>query len=77
MPVTMRAVPTSIDYASINMADGVNAQITPSALTLSANEQARNIAVINAAGTGYTQYRNYSLIAANSGTAYIGVSAEL
>jgi len=77
MPVTMRAVPTSIDYASINMADGVNAQITPSSLTLSANEQARNIAVINAAGTGYTQYRNYSLIAANSGTAYIGVSAEL
>lgn len=77
MPVTMRTVPSSIDYASINMGDGVNPQITPSSLTLSSNEQARNIAVINAAGTGYTQYRNYSLLAANSGTAYIGVSAEL
>ncbi len=79
LPVEMRTVPTAIDYASVNMGDGVNAQITPSTITFTADNN--NTKAIACTGTksagGMTQYRGYQFLAAGSTSAYIGFSAEL
>jgi hypothetical protein len=79
LPVEMRTVPTAIDYASVNMGDGVNAQITPSTITFTADNN--NTKAIACTGTksagGMTQYRGYQFLAAGTTAAYIGFSAEL
>jgi hypothetical protein len=79
LPVEMRTVPTAIDYASVNMGDGVNAQITPSSITFTADNN--NTKAIACTGTksagGMTQYRGYQFLAAGTTAAYIGFSAEL
>ena len=79
LPVEMRVVPTAIDYASVNMGDGVNAQITPSTITFTADNN--NTKAIACTGTksagGMTQYRGYQFLAAGTTAAYIGFSAEL
>jgi hypothetical protein len=79
LPVEMRTVPTAIDYASVNMGDGVNAQITPSTITFTADNN--NTKAIACTGTksagGMTQYRGYQFLAAGDTAAYIGFSAEL
>jgi hypothetical protein len=79
LPVEMRTVPTAIDYASVNMGDGVNPQITPSSITFTADNN--NTKAIACTGTksagGMTQYRGYQFLAAGTTAAYIGFSAEL
>ena len=79
LPVEMRTVPSAIDYASVNMGDGVNAQITPTTITFTADNN--NTKAIACTGTksagGMTQYRGYQFLAAGTTAAYIGFSAEL
>lgn len=74
-PVTMRTNPSAIDYSTVATYDGV-AITTVTALTIGfASPTGQNLFATVA--SGLTQYRNYSLIAQNSTSAYIGLSAEL
>jgi hypothetical protein len=75
-PVTLRTVPSSIEYASLNAnLGGSNITITSATLlsVLSGNTSAQ----INATGSGLTQYRPYALTSAASTSGYIGFNAEL
>lgn len=73
----MRATPTAIDSANIAVVDGQTLTAT-TALTLTANANTRNIAVVLATvASGLTANRSYSLLANNNSGAYFGLSAEL
>ena len=73
-PVTMRAKPTSIDFATLRTAD-YGAGYAVSAITFGETGIYSNwLTVTMAAGTAY---RPVALTANNSSSAYIGVSAEL
>jgi hypothetical protein len=74
-PVTMRVNPTAIDYSTVATYDGVSITAV-TALTIGfAAPTGQNLFATVA--SGLTQYRGYSLIAQNSASAYIGLSAEL
>ena len=73
-PVTMRAKPTSIDFATLRTAD-YGSGYAVSAITFGETGIYSNwLTVTMAAGTAY---RPVALTANNSSSAYIGVSAEL
>jgi hypothetical protein len=77
-PVSMRTAPTSVDYSTIGLQDGVNSIVSVSSLTLTgAAQQGNNNGAVSTAASGLTLYRFYYLIANNSTSAYIGFSAEL
>jgi hypothetical protein len=78
-PVSMRTAPTSVDYSTLGLQDGVGSIIGVTSLTLtSAAQQGHNNGMITTvAGATTTQYRFYFLIANNSTSGYIGFSAEL
>ena len=75
LPVTMRAIPTSIDFANLGVNDGV----TLTALTgLTFSQASPDYASIATSGaTGLTQYRPYWIRANNNTAGYLGFSAEL
>ena len=75
--VTMRTSPTSLDYSTLMVGDG-NAAYAVTSLTFDSQTLNPN-AVLLQAGTAavLTQYRPYYLIANNSSSAYVGISAEL
>jgi hypothetical protein len=75
LPVTMRTVPSLLEYSTLAVYDGVTVTAVTSAAI---NVWSRNIATINATvASGLTQYRPYELIANNSSSSYLGFSAEL
>ena len=73
-PVPLRGQATSMDYSAITLYDGNNFASFSSIVLGQCNA---NYIVITATGTGYTQYRPYTLIGNGNANAYIGVSAEL
>ena len=73
-PVTMRIAPTSVDYAGLRVYDSVTATTASSLVIVGAGIDNTRVAVTVA--SGLTQYRTYELIG-NSGTSYLGFSAEL
>ena len=73
--VQFRSAPTSIEYASLGIADAVNAIITPSSYAI--NNAGVNFSVVALTATGLTQYRGYFFIANSSTSAYLAFSAEL
>ena len=76
IPVTMRALPTSVDVANISLVYGPTL-LSISSLTLNSGESGRNFPTITANTTGATVNGFYRLLANNSTAAYIGFSAEL
>jgi hypothetical protein len=77
LPVTMRTVATSVDYSTLLLYDAVNL-VTITSLTLTSLAQSTNVGTVDAVvASGLTQFRPYMLAQNNSGTAYIGFSAEL
>ena len=77
LPVTMRTIPTSVDYSTLAMFDGVTFTAVTS-LTLSSNQNTPDTAlVIPVVASGLTQYRPYFLTNNNSTSGYIGFNAEL
>jgi hypothetical protein len=76
-PVTMRTSPTSVDSSAIAVYDNATVTATTSVAieTNGTSPNAVNLA-LNVA-SGLTQYRPYAAIGNNSGSAYIGASAEL
>ena len=82
LPVTMRVIPTSIDCsatATINFADGVNAEIAiNAAIALITTTSSQDLVqVYGTAASGLTAFRPYYLKANASTAAYIGLNAEL
>jgi hypothetical protein len=75
-PVEMRVKPTTLDYSNITTWDGANF-IVPSSLSFNSGTEGSNATCLTAAVTGATQYRPYFLLANNTTSSYIGMSAEL
>lgn len=74
-PAQMRANPTTLDYGgTLAVYDGATVTNISS---LAFDVSAPIVTSVNAAGTGFTQFRPYELIANNSSTAYVGFGAEL
>ena len=74
-PVTMRTVPSLLEYSTLAVYDGVTLTAVTSAAI---NVWSRNIATINATvAAGLVAFRPYELIANNSSSSYLGFSAEL
>jgi hypothetical protein len=76
MPVAMRVAPTSIDYSTLCVSDGVNGVITTTGINM--DQAGKLTCMINAiVASGLTLYRPYGVLANNSTSAYLGFSAEL
>jgi hypothetical protein len=75
-PVTMRAMPSAIDFANIRLDD---TQTNPaiSSLAFRTNWSSDNLVALTAASTGLVSLRSYAVIDGGTGTGYIGLSAEL
>jgi hypothetical protein len=77
-PVAMRTAPTSVDYASLAISDGVNYLLAVSSLTLVTDQKSTLVSLLDCTNaSGATGWRT-SYLRANSTTAgYVGLSAEL
>ena len=73
-PITMRIAPTSLDYAGLRTYDSVNAATVTSAVVNGTGIDNTRLGI--SVSSGLTQFRPYQLIG-NSGSSYIGFSAEL
>ena len=78
-PVTMRTIPTALDYSSGIMIEATpGAGLTPSTITLISGTVGNSGTAVSANfSSGLTQYRPYALLANNTPTAYLGFTAEL
>jgi hypothetical protein len=76
-PVTMRIVPTSIDYSNLANFDGVTVVAVTTAALGATTQSTSRIDVTASVASGLTQFRPYTLLANNSTSAYIGFSSEL
>jgi len=76
-PVTLRVVPTSIEYSTLATYDQVTLQAVTS-LTLSTQGSSKNMVQFDiAVAANGSQYRWLEVVANNSTSAYFGASAEL
>jgi hypothetical protein len=76
LPVTMRTVPSALDFATpMTLSDSVTATAVT---TATLGDSGKDVALVRAdVASGLTQYRPYNLAANNSTSAYVGFSAEL
>jgi hypothetical protein len=79
LPVTMRTVPSSVDFASLVSQENNNGTLRAiSAVVLNSVTQSTNIATLTCtSATGLTANRPVRILGNNTTAAYIGVSAEL
>jgi hypothetical protein len=78
LPVTMRATPSSIEFANLQVNQPGTGGSTVTSLTYSQIESSFNFANVAATGlSGLTQYRPYYLINDNNINGYFAASAEL
>jgi hypothetical protein len=79
VPVTMRVLPTAIEYSTLKISDQVNYNLAVSALTLDSSGQGTPFLVAATAtnATGATVNRFASLNANASASAYVAFSSEL
>lgn len=77
-PVSMRTVPSSIDYSGLAVDLFGVGQYTFTALSLTASTRTLTSCVLETSGsTGLTAFRPYNLAGANNSSNYLGFSAEL
>ena len=77
LPSTMRIVPTSVDFSTLSLVDGVTATAVTTC-TIDSNVTSNNFGVVTASvASGLTQYRPYYLRQNSSSAGFIGFSAEL
>ena len=74
-PVAMRTAAASIETSNVVSYDG--GVTGAGTITIQANECSTLITRISYAGSGFTAYRPYGLLANNNTAAYVGASAEL
>jgi hypothetical protein len=76
-PVTMRVMPTSVDYSSLAAYDNVTV-VTALSAAIDTGLSSKNAAMVFTGHTsGITQFRPYVLVANGTTSGYIGLSAEL
>jgi hypothetical protein len=77
LPVTMRVIPTSVDFSTLQLADGTNLY-TVTACVLDPNTSTADYVSCGfSVASGLTQYRPYVARANNSANGFLGFSAEL
>lgn len=77
LPVTMRTVPSSVDYSTVRVSDGVTGS-GAATLTINTSGTFQNVGATTVSGvTGIVAYRPYFLQQNGSSTAYVGFNAEL
>jgi len=77
MPVTMRTIPSSLDYSTLNLTTG-GTNTTVTSATFLANQTHADFALVYVTVSGgLTTNRPYILTANNSSSSYLGISAEL
>jgi len=80
-PVTMRVVPTSVDYSTVGIVQNYGGSIlgTVSSIAVGSTQNTKDAldAVVTMTGAVLTTGTNYYAVANNSTSAYIGFSAEL
>jgi hypothetical protein len=74
-PVTMRTIPSSVEFSTLICFDGNGFTGAVSAVTL--DGPTSNNPRVNATVTGATQFRPYELLTNNSTSGFIGINAEL
>ena len=78
LPVSMRVVPSSVDFSTLTLFDIVGASNTVTTCTLDTNQTTFNTGVANiSAASGITNYRTYYIRGNASSSAYIAYNAEL
>jgi hypothetical protein len=78
LPVNFRTYPTSVDYSTLSLADGVNTATAITSVVFDNNVTSLNcISGVGTVASGLTQFRTYFCRANNSTSAYLGYSAEL
>jgi hypothetical protein len=75
LPTTLRGEPTSIDYSTLRMSDGVNL-FAVSSLTIDSSSTP-DMANLVGVSSGMTQFRSGWLQQNNSTTAFVGIGCEL
>jgi hypothetical protein len=77
-PVIMRVSPTSVDYSTLAVWDGITLTAINAAPTIPAGGTGVNgVRVYGPVASGLTQYRPYILLTNNSTSGYMAFSAEL
>jgi len=76
-PVTMRTVPSSIDFANVSAQDSSGTFYAVSAITVDTNTDSTWGFSVNATVSGATAARFGRFLVNNSSSAYLGFSAEL
>jgi hypothetical protein len=77
LPVTMRTTPTSVDFSSLNMTDLASYNLAASAVTISTAESSPYFAALAVTHTTGATFANPAWLRGSSGSAFLGVSAEL
>ena len=76
-PVSMRVAPTSVDYSTLAVQDGVTRIAVTSLSLATAHNMPDRATVFAVVSSGLTQYRLYFLEQNNNTAGYLGFSAEL
>ncbi len=77
LPSQMRTSPTSIDFSTLTLVDGVNSTAV-TVCTIDTSVTSAVVGVVTASvASGLTQFRSYMLRQNASGSGFIGFSAEL
>ena len=75
-PVTMRAAPTSVEFGNVGLADGLNAPIAITAITIDYGGQ-NAIQLTATVASGATAFRPYGILNRNNITGFLALNAEL
>jgi hypothetical protein len=75
--VTMRAVPSSLDFSASNRLFDENNQIVVTGCTLNSGSTTNDLVANITVASGLTQYRNYTLLSPAGSGGFVGFSAEL
>jgi len=76
-PVTMRIIPTALDFASLVVYQGTTGQPSLTSVSINTDWQNQNMGAINFVSSGLTTTTSYFLGVTPSVSAYAGFSAEL
>jgi hypothetical protein len=75
-PVTMRAKPSSVEWSTLNLADGASG-FAVSNVTIAGNAEGLDLSAVNVTSSGLTQFRPIVVESNNSTSGFLGLSAEL
>jgi hypothetical protein len=76
-PVTMRTSSLTLDYSTLAVYDGNTVTSSSASVIIAQFASPNTVALKATTAATLTQYRPYFVIANNSATAYVGISAEL